>query len=59
MNWLLYIGGGLTIELLWWHLIALMLSKAFSGVKTTKITIPVWFCLPPLMLWIWLCWKLV
>ena len=57
MNWLLYIGGGASVLLLWWHIVALIFSSTFGG-KYNKITLPLWYLVPPLLVWIWVCYKI-
>jgi len=55
MNWLFYVGGGSVVLLSWWLLVAFILAKTFSVDKATKITIPIWYLVPPLLLWIGVC----
>lgn len=59
MNWLMYIGGGYVFITLYIYVINACIGLALGSTSRTKIIDPLIEYLPPLMVWIWICWKFI
>ena len=57
MNWLMYIGGAGVILIFWFHFIGWLFANTFNS--EGKITLPIYYFIFPLMIWIWICVKFI
>ncbi len=59
MNWLIYIGGGLVVNIFSYYFIA-FLGRQKISFKGTDPCHDGWFMmLGTLLAWIWICWKFI